>query len=295
MDMPDNRFALFILVFKDHFFDLIKVNLLQLIFWIPFILWSCLNLFALQLTDIQSDAASIQAVFSGYASTWLLGMIPCIAITGPSTAGAAYVMRRWSKDQHAFLFSDFKDAFRSNWKQALAVSAITSIVPAALFAAYRFYGMLISSNALMYVPLVATLSFGLFYALMLPLFYPMMVGYELKLISILRNSFLMAAAKLPRMIFTRLLSALPIFILAFGLMYGNMAVIIGVILYYCLIGLSLTRLIYAFVANSLFDLYLNPKIDGAPLREGLRPTNAAEESEEYSEDEDSLPGFRSDE
>ncbi len=291
-DMPDNRFSLFMLVLKDHFFDLIKVNFLQLPFWIPFILWSCLNLFALQSTDLQSGEAALQSVFSGYILTWLLGLIPCIAITGPSTAGAAYVMRNWSKDQHAFLFSDFKDAFRGNWKQALAVSAITSIVPAALYAAYKFYGMLISTNTLMYVPLIATLSFGLFYTLMLPLIYPMMVGYELKLVNIFRNAFLMTAAKLPRMILTRLLAAGPLLILSIGLMNGNPAVFIADLLYYCLIGYSLTRLIYASVANSLFDLYLNPKIEGARVREGLRPASAAEESNDYPDDEESLPGFR---
>ena len=31
MDMPKNRIALFFQVLKDHFFDLVKVNTLQLI------------------------------------------------------------------------------------------------------------------------------------------------------------------------------------------------------------------------------------------------------------------------
>ena len=35
-NMPKNRLSLFFLVLKDHLFDLVKVNLLQLIFWIPF-------------------------------------------------------------------------------------------------------------------------------------------------------------------------------------------------------------------------------------------------------------------
>ena len=40
MDMPKNRISLFFMVLKDHVFDLIKVNLMQLIFWIPFLLWT---------------------------------------------------------------------------------------------------------------------------------------------------------------------------------------------------------------------------------------------------------------
>ena len=76
---------------------------------------------------------------SGYLMMWLIGLIPCIAITGPSSAGAAYVMRNWARDQHAFLFSDFKDAFKSNWKQALGVSALTSVVPLVAYTAVCLY------------------------------------------------------------------------------------------------------------------------------------------------------------
>ena len=36
MDMPKNRVSLFFMVLKDHIFDLVKVNLMQVIFWIPF-------------------------------------------------------------------------------------------------------------------------------------------------------------------------------------------------------------------------------------------------------------------
>ena len=44
MDMPKNRIALFLLVLKDHFFDLIKVNVMQLVFWLPFLIWLMINL-----------------------------------------------------------------------------------------------------------------------------------------------------------------------------------------------------------------------------------------------------------
>jgi len=135
MDMPKNRVSLFFMVLKDHVFDLVKVNLMQVIFWIPFLLWTYINLAAVQSIDTETvlagadGAADLMSAISGYAMMWLIGLIPCIAITGPSSAGAAYIMRNWARDQHAFLFSDFKDAFKSNWKQALGVSALTSIVP----------------------------------------------------------------------------------------------------------------------------------------------------------------------
>ena len=177
-DMPKTRLSLFFLVLKDHFFDLIKVNFLQLIFWLPFLLWAGLNFMVLQ--SLIAEETLEVGVISGSLMTWLIGLIPAIAITGPSSAGSAYVMRNWAKDQHAFLFSDFWDAFKSNWKQALSVSAISGVVPILLAAAVRFYSGMARSNALLYVPLVLVLSLGLLFALMLPLLYPMMVGYTLR-------------------------------------------------------------------------------------------------------------------
>ena len=146
MDMPKNRVSLFFLVLKDHFFDLIKVNFLQVIFWIPFLLWTYVNMAAVQTIDAQTmlaeeaGAQQLVSTIASYLVMWMIGLIPCLAITGPSSAGAAYVMRNWARDQHAFLLSDFKDAFKSNWKQALGVSVITALVPALAYTAMAYYG-----------------------------------------------------------------------------------------------------------------------------------------------------------
>ena len=79
MDMPKNRISLFFLVFKDHFFDLVKVNLLQLIFWIPFILWTNLNLTAIQSIDTtavmaaEGGAVQLTSLLSSYLIVYLIG------------------------------------------------------------------------------------------------------------------------------------------------------------------------------------------------------------------------------
>ena len=294
MDMPKNRVSLFFMVLKDHIFDLVKVNLLQLVFWIPFILWTYLNLFALQSIDAEAmltaegGAQELMGTVAGYGMMWLLGLIPCLAITGPSSAGAAYVMRNWARDQHAFLFSDFKDAFKSNWKQALGVSLITAVVPVIAYTAVSYYGGMAGSNALMFLPMIVVLSAVLIYVIMLPLLYPMMVGYELSFKNLLRNAFLMSCARLPHMLLARMITLIPIFILAVGVLTGSGVAILGVSLYYLLFGFALSRLVYASFANSVFDRYLNPHIEGAVVRQGLRPVVADEAllDEEDEEDEE---------
>ncbi|MCI7735930.1 MAG: DUF624 domain-containing protein [Clostridiales bacterium] len=294
MDMPKNRMSLFFLVLKDHIFDLVKVNALQLLFWLPFLFWTYLNVFALQNIDAETmlaqenGAMQLLSSMSGYLVMWLIGLIPCVFITGPSSAGSAYIMRNWARDQHAFLFSDYKDAFRSNWKQALGVSCISAFVPVLAFTAVTYYGQMASANLLMIVPLVLVLSMTLLWTLMLPLLYPMMVGYELSFGHLIKNAFLMASACLPQMLFSRLVTLVPVAILAFGVYIGNGIVVLVMSLYYMLFGFAFSRLVYASVANGVFDKFLNPRIEGAQVGMGLRPQDPDEllDDEEDEEEED---------
>ena len=292
MDMPKTRVALFFQVLKERFFDLIKVNFLQLIFWIPFLMWTALNISAIQAIDVsayegQANAgAELMSTMSGYVVMWLAGLIPCILITGPSSAGSAYLMRNWARDQHAFRFSDFKDAFKSNWKQALGVSAMTCILPIVVYTAMMYYSQLANSNVLMFVPMVVVLSVALMWALMLPLLYSMMIGYEMSFKTLLKNSFLMAAAALPKMVLARVFTLIPVAALVIGLYMGNGIVLMVSVVYYLLIGFALSKLIYASFANGIYDKYLNPHIEGAVVGQGLRPVDADEYLDDDDEDED---------
>lgn len=294
MDMPKNRVSLFFLVLKDHFFDLVKVNVLQLIFWIPFLIWSFINLIAVQSMDVDAMLAMengsqlIIDTMRSYLFVWLLGVIPCVAITGPSSAGAAYIMRNWARDQHAFLFSDFKDAFKNNWKQALFTSVFTAFVPALAYTAMVFYGELADSNVIMMAPMIIVISAVLIWTLMLPLIYPMMIGYELRLKDVFKNAFLMACARLPQMVLARLITFVPVLLLLISVYIGNSIMLLIMSAYYLLFGFAFSRLVYASVANSVFDRYINPHIEGAPVRQGLRPQMEEDELFDDEDDEDEI-------
>lgn len=291
-DMPQNRVSLFFMVFRDHVFDLVKVNLLQIVFWIPFILWTYLNLAVIQQLDVQAileaenGAQTLLSTMSGYLFVWLVGLIPCLAITGPSSAGAAYIMRNWARDQHAFLFSDFKDAFKGNWKQALLTSAVTSVVPLVAYTAMTYYGALAAQNMLMFVPLVIALCVTLLWTLMLPLMYPMMIGYELRFMDLIKNALLMACAKLPNMICARLITALPVLGIFAAVYFGSSIGLLIASLYWLFFGFALSRLVYASFANGVFDKYLNPNIEGAPVGLGLRPQDEDDLPDDDDDDDD---------
>ena len=281
-DLPKNRFQLFFEVLRVRFWSLMRVNLMQVVFWIPFIFWTYLNLAAL--LSIDPAAADATAQIQGYLQMYLLGLIPCIAITGPSSAAAAYVTRNWARDQHSFVWSDYKDAFKDNWKQALAVSTITGLLPSVLYYGNTFYGGMAAQNFLFFIPQALILLVAIVWVLMLPLLYPLMASYELRFKHLLQNALLIALARLPHMIGVRLLTAIPVVILAVSTyFFFNIWVIFAVLIYYIFFGFAFSRLIYASVANGFFDKFINSRIEGVEINRGLYKDDDDDDDEEDGE------------
>lgn len=281
-DLPKNRFQLFFEVLRVRFWSLMRVNLMQVVFWIPFIFWTYLNLAAL--LSIDPATADAAAQIQGYLQMYLLGLIPCIAITGPSSAAAAYVTRNWARDQHSFVWSDYKDAFKDNWKQALAVSTITGLLPSVLYYGNSFYGSMAAQNFLFFIPQALILLVAIVWMLMLPLLYPLMASYELRFKHLLQNALLIALARLPHMIGVRLLTAIPVVILAVSTyFFFNIWVIFAVLIYYIFFGFAFSRLIYASVANGFFDKFINSRIEGVEINRGLYKDDDDDDDEEDGE------------
>ena len=75
-----------------------------------------------------------------------------------------------------------------------------------------------------------------------------------------------------------------------GIYIGNSIMQLIMMAYYLLFGFAFERLVYASVANSVFDRFINPHIEGAPVRQGLRPQTEEDELFDDEEDEDDEKG-----
>ena len=274
-DMPQNRFALFGEVLKVRWSGLFGVNLLYMIAWIPAIIWTFLNLIALY-NLLQADPGTSPGDVAGLLNTWLMILAPCIAITGPFNAGVTYVLRNWARDEHSFVLSDFKDAVKANWKQALVISCLDGIMPFLVVTCWRFYGNMLAQSLIFMLPAALVLLVGVLWTLASMLAYPMLITYELKTIDVIRNSLLMTVAKLPRSVLIKL-ATLIVPALAYGLMVLipniQMQVLMVVSLLYLTFMVAFNKLITVSYANALFETYLNPRIEGARTNIGLRPEN----------------------
>lgn len=298
-DLPTNRWQLFWEMLRVRLSALVRLNLMYVVCWLPAIIvigrFCAMGVGALQSlsaiqTQVDAGEATIEyfteqvavygnALHSLLFQTLLL-LIPTIAITGPFTAGISYVTRNWARDEHAFIWSDFIDAVKANWKQALITSVITGVMPTVVYVCNAYYGGMVANNVLFIIPQVLCWLVGLIWCLMLIYIYPVMVTYDLSYKGVLRNAALLAIARLPFSVAVRLGSIIPAALaclMIYLLTQYTFVILLVLCAYYLLIGFGLSRFITASYTNAVFDKYINPQIEGAKVNQGL-----------YNEDEDDL-------
>ncbi|MEA5013957.1 MAG: YesL family protein [Candidatus Limiplasma sp.] len=295
-DLPQNRWQLFWEMLRIRLSGLCQLNLLGVVSWLPALfvaLSAVMNGYGAMVSFAELQAAGDPAVASlslpeylqGLTMQTLLVMVPCIAITGPFTAGVAYVTRNWARDEHAFVWSDFRDAVKENWKQGLAISTITGFMPLVFYVCWMFYGEMAKTSAFFMVPQILSLTIVAIWLCSLTYFYPLMVTYKLRFRALLRNGLLLTIGRLPMSVGLKLLSLVPGLIaavVAFFTPYIQWAVL-GYGLYYLVIGFALSRFVGASYSNAVFDKYINPNIQGAVVGRGLYKED--EEDEEKSQEE----------
>ncbi len=214
----------------------------------------------------------------------MLLLIPCLLITGPVEAGIAYVTRNWARDEHAFLWQDFKDALKANWKQALGVSAITSVFPVIVYVAWNFYSAYTEKSMFFIVPQMLVAMLGIVWMLGLLYMYPMMISYKVSFKDLLKNSLLLGIARLPQNVGIWLLHLLPLIIFAVLLFFTTVGyyALMAVVIYYIVLGIALARFVNASLSNAVFDRFINSHMEGVEINRGLR----SEEDDDEADSED---------
>jgi uncharacterized membrane protein YesL len=290
-DLPKTRGQLFREMLRVRLSALTRINLLYMLSWLPAMIVIAYHLILVYTTlggmaeammqfeegailkaDLDLQLASNVEAIKSIVMFGLLLLIPAITITGPFTPGLCYITRNWARDEHAFIFSDFKDAVKENWKQGLITSFITGLIPIVAYVCWDFYGMLANQNGFLYViPQILTLLIAILWMMSLIFTYPLMVSYRLKYGQLIRNSFLLTLGRLPQTVLFKLISLVPILIaavVAFLTPYAVWAIVIC-FLYYMVFGFAFSRFISASFTNAVFDKYINAKIEGVQVDRGL--------------------------
>ena len=319
-DLPHTRRQLFFDTLKTRLSGLCRINLLYMLIFLPamiLIMFHFTNLLSItsnlmmieqndyagyvetlteaeqeitltedQYNELKNSGIRYNDYLDGTILRLLIWLIPCIAITGPFTAGLSYVTRNWARDEHAFIWTDFKDAMKANWKQALVLSSITSILPLLVYLGWTFYGQMAAKTPIMFVPQVLVVLVAFLWAISITYMHPLAITYELKMKDLIRNGLLLGVARLPMSVAIRLMHCIPAVIGGLLMWFWNP--MYGIMLlfgYYALIGFSLSRFITASYTNAVFDRYINPRIEGAKVDQGLYKEEEDDEEDETAEGE----------
>ena len=320
-DLPQNRRQLFTDTLKTRLSALCRINLLYMLIFLPAMIvtmYFFTNLLSIssnlmlveqndyasyvekmkeseqeaglteeQYNELKNSDIDYGGLMDSVLTRLLIWLIPCLAITGPFTAGLSYVTRNWARDEHAFIWTDFKDAVKANWRQSLILSVITSVLPLIVYIGWKFYGQMAQQNVIMVVPQVLIVLVAIIWAISITYMHPLAVTYELKMKDLIRNGLLLGIARLPMSVGIRLLHCVPALIGAALIWLWNpmigMLILFG---YYALIGFALSRFVTASYTNAVFDRYINPRIEGAKVNQGIyKPEEDDEEAAEGETDD----------
>lgn len=244
------RIVVFFQIYFRRFWDLVKLNLMFSFFNIPALLLVYF-LFGISYNTLQgffTEGGTLFTfiVFIAFSAVFL--SVPVIT-TGPAQAGFTYVLRNYSRQEHAFILSDFKEHTGKNFKQGLIISIIGFLV--VLFMLVDIYVCINSGmNSILVSVLVYFISLLLVLFLMMNFYiYPMLVTFKLSLKHIYKNALIFAIVKffpnIAILFLCFVLSAIPF------LVYPVLAVVL-----FPLITLSTVGLITNFYAFPTLEKYM---------------------------------------
>ncbi|MDI9469635.1 MAG: DUF624 domain-containing protein [Bacillota bacterium] len=224
-------------------------------------------------------------------------------VVGPTQAGVTYLLRNYSREEHAFVWSDFIEHARKNLKQSLIVSLLTLVAVIVVPVAFRFYSQAINNDILRLLMLSFLSITAIVFTMMLMYIYQMMVTFELTVRQMLKNALLFSILRLPFNFLIVLGQLFLIFLVPALMMYaiGAPGVFLSA-LYMILFGYGANLLLVNFFVNRQVMRYMI-----LPMQEAQAPADdyvyaededeeelwddEEDEEEETDEDEDTVLGL----
>jgi uncharacterized membrane protein YesL len=280
-DLDRGPMPTFFGVVGRKFWKLIMINLMYVLFSLPAVFIAffgssyfiqalfpnyqmALSSAAETLTD-NADALVLQAMemtlLMVLFGALMIGLSMIIA--GPVHAGIVYVLRNYAREEHAFIWSDFKDNAISNFKQSMVSSLISLAVTAIFIVNLYFYRQteMIQQEMLRTILVTVIVLMYVIWCIMQMYLYPMMVTFKLTLKQMYRNSFYFAILKLPMNLLFLLLSVVIMLIVPAAMLFTNTGIaFIIAIFWYVFIAFAFNLLMTTFFAYRGLDKYMLSKL-----------------------------------
>ncbi len=282
---PKAPFVVFFEILQRKFWNIVKVNLMNVLFSIPITL---LGMFILVFffPNIVPDAMTdSNALLSDIVIKFvLLALLMCtsMVVIGPVQAGVTYILRNYSREEHAFLWGDFKETAQKNMKQSLIVAAINFFLTFFMIWSIRAYILLSSQGMIMTIGASLLVVMFLIFACMNMYIYPVMITFDLSIKQIYKNSLIFAIIKFLPNVGIVLLNCL-IILLTFGVIIP-FSPVIGLILYF-FITVGLTGFISNFYAYPKLKKYMISRVEKEEEDDDEEDDDEDEDDEEDEEND----------
>ena len=243
--------ALYWELFSRKWRSYIVLNLLYAITCVPAFIIYFFIAFGLMPGHSPAEDTSLALMIAGFMVTFFA--------TSPFKAGYIYVLRNYVREQHAWTTSDFFEATRKNFGQAMLMFVIDMVVSVCFLFAIRFYFTLSQTTIWVSVLLGLVIIAMVMYAIMQSFSWCMMVTFELKTRAIYKNSYLLSMATIPVNIVS-----LAIRVAATALIFSflPLAIFAMVIVFFSAVGLLEQMLAYPTI-----DKFMMPKEDEEEMKE----------------------------
>lgn len=272
-DVQKTGISLYFDIFLRRFWKFMSVNLIFLVASIPAIIiayfistYAVAWLASLARMEITSEVATSLNAISLFVTVIFLQLCG----SGPASAGMSYVLRKYVNDTHSWVFSDFIDNMKSNFKQSIGVYLINVVAVCLYVVCFMFYTYMMPGMMGLFLRTLVTLLIAIF-AMMQMYTYQLMVSFELKFKDIYRNAFLLVMAKLPWNI---LVVAVTVF-----LMYGTFSLALSI----PIAGIAVVAALYYSVIT-FTQIFMTNNIIKKMLLEPAMASTPQEETEEIEPD-----------
>ena len=293
--LPTIRWQLGWDVFKTNTGKHFKINLLTLVFLLPFIAICVLTyMYKLANVDILPFTQNMAIGYPSYPSTFGLSanlalsasveffkfLIVGILVGAVGLSGGFYVMRNMVWAEGVIVGSDFFKGVKQNYFVVLFSLlfygvimglSVISVNMAQLFidTCTGIKWLLISAQVLTYI-IMGIVSIMVLYMITLG------VTYKLSFGKLIRNSFILTIGLIPTNVFFAFLAALPFLLFSLKV---SMLMALAIVLVFVW-GFSIFMLIWTDYSNWVFDRFINDKVPGAKKNRGIYKPNATEEDGE---------------
>lgn len=122
---------------------------------------------------------------------FILYSLPILTI-GPAFGAMTSITMSIVQNKHIFLFSDFHEAFKLNWKQSLVCSIISCIMFILLSTSIIFYFNSAQNNAMYYIVVFFCIFITILFLFAWLYIYPLLTTVSLSLKDILKNAILLS-------------------------------------------------------------------------------------------------------